>query len=131
MEGDVRPSREPFQQLLLQGSVELHGNDIAHPVGEVDGQRTEAGADLEDDVLRRELGQTADHAQDVLVDEEVLAELALREDVHGSEKTAAAFASICRVNSLASSPRIAASAATVWTTCAGSFVVPRTGWGER
>src|SRR5204863_3258443 len=87
--------------------------------------------DLEDDVLRRELGQTADHAQDVLVDEEVLAELALREDVHGSEKTAAAFASICRVNSLASSPRIAASAATVWTTCAGSFVVPRTGWGER
>ena len=46
--------------------------------------------------LGAELGEPADHAEDVLVDEEVLAELASSaRDAHGRPKAAVAFASIC------------------------------------
>ena len=49
--------------------------DEPDPVGEVRGEDAEAGANLEDDVVRLQVGETADHAEDVVVDEEVLAEL--------------------------------------------------------
>ena len=45
-------------------------------------QHADAGADLEHDVVRRELGEAADHAEDVLVHEEVLAERLLRTGDH-------------------------------------------------
>ena len=48
--------------------------------GEVLGQHAEAAADLEHDVLRAELGRALDDAEDVRVDEEVLAEVALGPD---------------------------------------------------
>src|SRR5207247_9686215 len=125
------PPRETLRELRLEGAVELDGDDLEDAVGQVDGQGAEPGADLEHYVLAGQLRKTADHAEDVLVDEEVLTQLALREGGHCSPKTAAAFASICRARSSRSSPRIAASADSVWTTCAGSFVVPRTGCGAR
>ena len=40
------------------------------------------GADLEHDVAGLELGEAPDDAEDVLVDQEVLAERLLRDDVH-------------------------------------------------
>ena len=52
--------------------------DVRDAVGEVRRQNAEAGPDLEHDVVRIELREPADHAEDVLVDEEVLAELLLR-----------------------------------------------------
>ena len=86
-------------------------------LGEVAGENAEAGADLEHHVAVAELGEPPDHAEDVLVGEEVLAELLLRDRrVTASAKAAVAFASIRAASSSASSPRAAASAATVWTT---------------
>ena len=52
--------------------------DVADAIGEVARQDAEAGSDLEHDVVAAELGEAADHAEDVLVGEEVLAELLLR-----------------------------------------------------
>ena len=49
-------------------------------LGEVLAQHAEAAADLEHDVLGRQLGGAADDVEDVRVDEEVLAELAVRPD---------------------------------------------------
>ena len=112
-------------------AVELDRVNVPGAVGEARRQHAEAGTDLEHDVLWAELGETLDHAEDVLVGEEVLAELLLRADAHGRRKAAAALASMRAASSLASSPRASASAATVWTTCAGSFGRPRTGCGAR
>ena len=81
-----------------------------------------------------EHGEPADHPEDVLVDEEVLAELFLRPrswaPLH-SPKAAVALASIRAASSSGSSPRASASVASVWTTFAGSLGLPRTGCGAR
>src|SRR5262249_38100116 len=77
-----------------------------------------------------EIGEALDHAEDVLVGEEVLAELLLRDDRH-RPKAALAFVSIRAASSSASTPRTSASVASVWTTYAGSFVRPRSACGAR
>jgi hypothetical protein len=59
----------------------------------VPGDHAEAGADLQDNVLGAQLGEPTDDAEDVLVDEEVLAELLLGRDPH-SPNAAVALASI-------------------------------------
>src|SRR5205085_12025711 len=105
--------------------------DAADVRGEVTREHSLTGADLEDDVVRLELGQAPDHLEDVRVAEEVLAVLLLRARAHGSPKHWAAFCSICRSSSVGSTSRARASAETVWTTCAGSFRFPRTGCGAR
>ena len=65
-------------------------------VGEEGREHAEARPDLEHDVLGAELGEPADHAEQVLVDEEVLAELLLRgRAAHGRPKAALALASSC------------------------------------
>ena len=128
---DVRSAGEPFPQLRLERAIELDRVDPGDAVGEIRREDAEARPDLEHDVVGCQLGEPADHAEDVVVDEEVLPELLLCERVHGSEKSAEAFASICSPSFSASSPRASASAATVCTTCAGSFGLPRTGCGER
>src|SRR5262249_50685082 len=79
-------------------------------------------------------GESFDHTQDVVVDQEVLPERVLRGDAfraHRRPKAALAFRSICRSRSGASSRRAAASAARVCTTFAGSLGRPRRGWGDR
>ena len=127
LDADVRYLR----QVRLERAVDLDGVDERDPLGEVAREDAEPGADLEHDVLGLELGETADDAEDVLVDEEVLAEVLLRADGHERPKAAVAFASICASSSVGSSSRAAASAASVWTTFAGSFGRPRTGCGAR
>ena len=133
-DADVRDRAEALAQLRLERSVELDSHDTRDAVGEERGEGSEPRADLENHVVAVELGEAADHAEDVLVDEEVLAEVAVRRDreaAHGSENAAVAFASICSARAAASSPRASASAATVWTTKAGSFGRPRRGCGAR
>src|SRR5215212_6208571 len=103
--------------------------DVGNTVRQVGGEHAEAGPDLEHDVVLVELGEASDHAEDVRVAEEVLAELLLRPDAHARPKAVVAFASIRAASSSASSPRAAARAATVWTTYAGSLGRPRRGCG--
>ena len=73
-------AREPLREVRLERAVELDGVDVRDPLGEVVGEDAEARADLEHDVVGVELGEAADDAEDVLVDEEVLAESPLRRD---------------------------------------------------
>ena len=126
VELDVRALGE-CREVRRKRPVELDCVDVSGAVGEAAGEDAEAGPDLEHDVVAVELGQSLDHAEDVLVDEEVLAELLLRANAHGRRNAAAALASIRAASSAGSSPRTPASAATVWTTFAGSFGRPRTG----
>ena len=116
MELDVRAADESFGQSRLQRPVELDGVHLPYPIGEIRREDAETGSDLEDHVALAELRETRDHAEDVLVDEEVLTELLLRADAHGSPKATAAFASIRRPSSAGSSPRVSASTVIVCTT---------------
>src|SRR5439155_14398149 len=127
-------ARGDFVKLGLEAPVDLDRVDVCGTVGEERRQDAEARPDLEDDVAGPEHGQALDHAQDVLVDEEVLSELVPRRDArsgHGSPNAAAAFSSICRSSAAGSSLRAVASTARVWTTFAGSFGRPRRDCGER
>ncbi len=67
-------------QRELEVAVELDDVDVGDALGEVLAEDAEAAADLEHDVLGRELGGAADHVEDVGVDEEVLAQIAVRPD---------------------------------------------------
>src|SRR6266511_487047 len=120
---DVGAAREALGQVGLERGIELDRVHVRDALGQVGGEDPETGADLEHHVARLELGQPADHAEDVLVDEEVLTELLLRRDHR--ENAVAAFASIRAASSSASSLRASASAATISTTFAGSFGPPR------
>ena len=64
----------------LEAAVELDDVDVARAFGEVLREHAEAAADLEHDVVVGQLGGAADHVEDVRVDEEVLAEVAVRAD---------------------------------------------------
>ena len=64
----------------LEAAVELDDVDVPRAFGEVLGEHAEAAADLEHDVVLGQLGGAADHVEDVRVDEEVLAEVAVRAD---------------------------------------------------
>ncbi len=118
--------RRQLVQRGLEGAVDLDRVDAADALREVAREHSLPGADLEHDVVRAELCEPPDHLQDVAVDQEVLAVLLLHRPKH-----ALALPSICRSSSSGSSPRARASAATVWTTFAGSFGLPRRGWGAR
>ena len=115
--------------MRFEAAVELDGVDEAHTFGEIHGEDAEAGTDLEHDVFGAELREAAHDAEDVVVDQEVLAELAVGRDrkLHGRSKAAVAFASIARSSWSRSSPRASARVARVWRTFAGSFGRPRTG----
>ena len=73
---------------------------MAQSLGQVTREHAEPWADLEHDIVLAELGEPLDHAQDVVVDQEVLPERLARPDAH-NEKTRSAFATIC---SLIASP---------------------------
>src|SRR5262245_10887225 len=126
-------ARERRLELRLEPAVDLDGVDALDAIGEEGRQRAEPGPDLQYDVRRTELRKPFDHPEDVRVDEKVLAESVLGNDGlrHGSENRRLALASIFASRSSGAPPRAAASAPTVWTTCAGSFVRPRTGCGAR
>jgi hypothetical protein len=73
----VRVRRERVLQRRHQRSVELDDVDVRGVLGEVLAEDAEAAADLEHDVVAAELRRALDDAEDVRVDEEVLAEIAL------------------------------------------------------
>ena len=91
---DVLTTAKALGEMWLERAVELDGVHARDSLGEVVGQNPQAGPDLEHDVVSVELGEAADDAEDVVVDEEVLAEVAVGRDrkPHGSENAAAAFA---------------------------------------
>ena len=81
-------------QLRLERAVELDGMHMRDALGEEAREHAEPGPDLEHDVVSIELGEPLDHAQDVLVDQEVLAERLLRRRRSQRERPLSAFASI-------------------------------------
>src|SRR5207248_11331373 len=99
-------------------------------LGQVARQDTEPGADLEHHVARVELRETADHAQDVRVDQKVLAQALARCDRH-RPNTRVAFVWICVSRSPRLIPRRSASTSYVCRTNPGSFRRPRTACGAR
>ena len=69
----VRAGR--VEQRVAQALVDLDDMHVASPLGEVLREHAQAAPDLEDHIGGSELGGATDHAEDVRVDEEVLAEL--------------------------------------------------------
>ena len=148
MEIDVRERIERVAQRLLERAVDLDHVQVADARREVLGQDAESATHLEHHVDVRELGGVGDEAQDVVVDQEVLPELAVRPDpelpqaaeagltgsgrllTHGPN-TRTAFASTVRSSSSYATPRSAATWRAVWTTLAGSLRLPRSGCGDR
>ena len=68
---------ERVAQRRLERAVDLDDVHERRSGGEVLGEHAQAAADLEHDVVFAELGQPADHSEQVGVDEEVLTELAV------------------------------------------------------
>src|SRR6266849_511474 len=128
---DVRSACQPLGELRREGGIQLDRVDPRNTICEIPRQDAEARPDLEHDVVFGELRQAADDPEDVLVDQEVLPQPLLRAHRQCSPKAAVAFASICTASASGLAPRASASTATVWTTYAGSFVLPRTGCGAR
>ena len=93
-------------QIRLEPPVELDRVHVRDALREEARQHTEAGADLQHDVVGREPGEPSDHAQDVLVDEEVLPQGLARRDVTAHRpNTRVAFSSILRSSAVASTSR--------------------------
>jgi hypothetical protein len=65
---------ELLPQALGERVVELHEHEPTHERSEVPGERTGAGADLEDLVFRARLERLDDLLLEILVDQEVLPE---------------------------------------------------------
>ena len=91
-EPDVDAASQRVDERRLERAVELDGVHEADTIGEETGEDAEARADLEHDVVGGEVAEPADDSENVLVDEEVLAERLLRRDGHGSPNAAVAFA---------------------------------------
>ena len=77
---------EQVAERRLERAVDLDGMDHRDAVGEVPREDAQARADLEDDVRAIERSEAADDPEDVLVDEEVLAEGLLGRDGHARPK---------------------------------------------
>ena len=115
----------PVDPLEVRGEplVQLDRVHVGDTLGEEPGQHAEPRADLEHDIGLIQAGEPFDHAQDVLVDQEVLPQRLLRGHLH-RPKTASAFATIwLRISSPCSSAR----KSYVCATKAGSLRLPRTG----
>ena len=108
----------------LERPVQLDDMQEARARREALGQDPLPAADLEDDIVGRELRQPLDHVEDVAVDEEVLAE-------RYHPNTAVAAPSTDASSEAYSTRRSTASACAVSTTRAGSFGLPRIVCGER
>ena len=74
---DVRVAALASGSASSQAPVDLDHVHVRDALRQVLREHAQAAADLQHDVLRGELGGPADHAEDVRVDQEVLAELAV------------------------------------------------------
>src|SRR6266545_854953 len=129
---DVAAAAQLFLEPGLQCQVDLDRMDARDSLGEVRGQHAEPGTDLEHDVVGAQLRETPDYAQNVGIDQKMLAELFVGSDPpQRGENAASALRSIWAPSSSGSSLRASARAATVYTTFAGSLGLPRRGWGAR
>src|SRR5262249_26605323 len=79
-QGEVVAAVQEFAHHLVKGRVDLDAEDGAGQVAQARGQAAGAAADLDRQVVLRQLGGGHHHVEDVEVDEEVLAELALGPD---------------------------------------------------
>ena len=77
---DVGGAGERGRERGLEAAVDLDGVDERDALGEPGGEHAQPGADLEHDVGRVERQEAAGDPQDVVVDEEVLAEVAVGPD---------------------------------------------------
>ncbi len=114
----------------LEAAVDLDGVHVRAVPGQARRERAHSRADLERHVVGPQLGQPLDHAEQVVVHEEVLAEARvgpeaelgqprerdLARGVHGKAKTRAALASTCAASSGTATPRMAATAPSVSST---------------
>ncbi len=124
--------RARVAEVRLERRVELDGVHARDALCEVAREDAESGADLEHDVARVERGEPFDHAEDVLVDEEVLAELLLRRDVHAGARSTRPRCGRSAVRARAGRRRAPARARRACaSTYAGSLRCPRTGCGAR
>src|SRR5438067_818614 len=128
-------------------AIDLHHVQVAHAGRQVLGQHPQPPADLERHVAGFQLRQATDHPEDVVVDQEVLAELAIRAHAEATQtaqarlarlgrrdhhpKTRAAVRSTAASSSAYEMPRRSATCSAVATTLEGSLGLPRTGWGDR
>ena len=92
MEVDVGEGIERVAQRLLERAVDLDHVQVAHARRQVLGKDAEAAPHLEHHVGVRELGGVPDQAQDVVVYQEVLPQLAVRPDPEGLQPAQACLA---------------------------------------
>ena len=128
--GHVVAAGQRAPERRLEPAVDLDRVHVGAVPGEVRRERADAGADLERHVVGAQSRQPLDHAEQVVVDQEVLPEILvgpqaelgqpgerdLARRVHGRAKTRAAFASTCAASSPAATPRMAATALSVSST---------------
>ena len=124
---DVVAAGERGAQRRLEAPVELDRVHERRRVGEHRRHHAEPGPDLDHDVVGLELGQAERDADEVVVDQEVLAEPRVRHDPelgeprqrdlagrrHGSRNARAAFASTCSASASDVTPRRSATNASV------------------
>ena len=86
--------RERLGERRLERAVDLDHVEVRHARREVLAQHAQPPADLEHDVGRLELGGATDHSEDVVVDQEVLAELAVGADLEAAQAAQAGLAGL-------------------------------------
>jgi len=67
-----------LRQARFERPVDLDGVHPSHTIREVRGENPQTRPDLEDHVVGRQLGESPDDLEDVLIDQEVLAQILLR-----------------------------------------------------
>ncbi len=75
--------RDRGRQLRRQDLVELHRGDVRCHLEQPEGQRSQAGTDLDDNVIGADTGRTHDASHGVGVDDEILPALLGRADAAG------------------------------------------------
>ena len=86
---------EPVDRVVQRGlepAIDLDDMEMGHPRRQVLGQDSKSPSDLEHDVIGPELGRALDHSEQVGVDEEVLAEVAIRPHVEAPQAAQAGLA---------------------------------------
>ena len=83
---------ERLGEWRLERAVDLHYVQMGHARRQVLAQHAKPAADLEHDVGPVELGRAVDHAEDVVVDQKVLAELAVGPDAELAQAAQAGLA---------------------------------------
>ena len=138
---------EHLGERRLEAAIDLDRVDARHLRRQVLGQRPDPRAHLEHDVVGPELREPVDHQQQVVVEQEVLAELAVRAQAvlgeaaqralprlghqAGSANAASALSTIARPSASGSSPRSSATKRRVSSTIAGRHGLPWFGTGAR